>query len=131
MLGKVYGREPAVWLAVLGAAWQIASAFGLDFSAQTQSVVTAVVAAVLGLIVAVQVNDGVYAAVTGLLTAGTSLVSYFALDWSAEHQAKFVAAVMVVIGLWVRDKVTAPVPPKVSPAGVLVAKDAPPPQVTA
>lgn len=119
-MGKVYGREPAVWLAVVGAAWQIASAFGLDFNAQTQSVVTAVVAAVLGLIVAVQVGDGIYAAVLGLVTAGTSLVSYFALNWGAEHQAKFVAAVMIVVGLWVRDKVTAPVGPEVSPAGVLV-----------
>lgn len=123
MLGKVFGREPAVWLAVLGAAWQIASAFGLDFSAGTQSVVTAVVAAALGLVVAVQVHDGIYAAVVGLVTSGTSLTSYYALHWTAEHQAQFVAAVMIVLGLWVRDKVTAPVPATVSPAGVLVAKN--------
>lgn len=132
-MGKIYGREPAVWLAVVGAAWQIASAFGLDFNAQTQSVVTAVVAAILGLIVAVQVHDGIYAAVTGLITAGTSLVSYFALDWTAEHQAKFVAALMLIIGVWVRDKVTAPVPASVSPAGALLVKDNTPqqPPVTA
>lgn len=124
-MGKVFGREPAVLLAVLGAAWQIASAFGFNFSAQTQSVVTAAVAAVLALIVAVQVHDGLYSAVVGLVTAGTSLVSYFALHWDADHQAKFVAALMVVLGLWVRDKVTAPVPAEVSPAGVLLAKNVP------
>lgn len=120
-MGKIYGREPAVWLAALGALWQILSAFGLDFDPQLQSIVTAVVAAALGLVVAVQVGDGVYAAVAGLITAGTSLVSYFAFDWSAETQAKFVGAVMIVIGLWVRDKVTAPVPASVSPPGKLVA----------
>lgn len=120
-MGKIYGREPAVWLAALGALWQILSAFGLDFDPQLQSIVTAVVAALLGLVVAVQVGDGVYAAVTGLITAGTSLVSYFALDWSAETQAKFVGALMIVLGLWVRDKVTAPVDASVSPPGKLVA----------
>lgn len=126
-MGKVYGREPAVWLAVLGALWQILSAFGLDFDPKLQSIVTAVVAAVLGLVVAVQVHDGIYAAATGLITAATSLVSYFAFDWSAETQAKFVGAVMIVIGLWVRDKVTAPVPASVSPSGTFVTKEAVPP----
>lgn len=123
MLGKVLGREPATILAAVGALWQILSAFGLDFDPKLQSIVTAVVAAVLGLIVAVQVHDGIYAAVTGLITAGTSLVSYFAFDWDADTQAKFVGAVMLILGLWVRDKVTAPVPPEVSPAGVLLAKE--------
>lgn len=121
-MGKIYGREPAVWLAALGALWQILSAFGLNFDPQLQSIVTAVVAAALGLVVAVQVGDGIYAALTGLITAGTSLVSYFAFDWSAETQAQFVGGMMLVLGLWVRDKVTAPVGPEVSPAGTLVAK---------
>lgn len=127
-MGKIYGREPAAWLAALGALWQILSAFGLDFDPKLQSIVTAVVAAVLGLVVAVQVHDGIFAALTGLITAGTSLVSYFAFDWSSETQAKFVGAVMLILGIWVRDKVTAPVPASVSPAGTLVVKDAVPPQ---
>lgn len=125
-MGKIYGREPAVWLAALGALWQILSAFGLNFDAQLQSIVTAIVAATLGLIVAVQVGDGIYAALTGLITAATSLVSYFAFDWSAETQAKFVGAVMLILGIWIRDKVTAPVPASVSPPGALVAKTSAP-----
>lgn len=119
-MGKVYGREPAVWLAALGALWQILSAFGLDFDPKLQSIVTAGVAAVFGLIVAVQVHDGIFAAASGLITAGVSLVSYFALHWDADTQAKAVGALMVLLGFWVRDKVTAPVPADVSPAGTLV-----------
>lgn len=122
-MGKIFGREPAVWLAALGALWQILSAFGLDFDPQVQSIVTAVVAAVFGLLVAIQVHDGILAAAGGLVTAGVSLVSYFALDWSAETQAKFVGAVMLILGIWIRDKVTAPVPASVSPAGTLLAKN--------
>lgn len=120
-MGKVYGREPAVWLAAVGAAWQILSAFGLDFDPKLQSIVTAVVAAVLGLVVAVQVHDGIIAAVTGLVTAGISLVSYFALDWSTETQAQVVGAIMLIVAAFVvRPAVTAPVSAEVSPAGKLL-----------
>lgn len=120
-MGKVFGREPAMWLALLGAGWQVGCAFGLGFSAGTQSVVTAVVAAVLGLIVAIQVHDGIVAAVNGLAVAGISLASYYALHWGAEDQAKLVAAVMIIFTFAVRQSVTAPVPATVSPAGKLVA----------
>ncbi len=120
-MGKIYGREPAVWLAVLGAVWQVLSAFGLSFDPQLQSIVTAVVAAVLGLVVAVQVGDGIYAALGGVVAAAVSLFSYFGMHWDAEGQAKLVGALMIVIGVWVRDKVTAPVTADVSPPGKLVA----------
>lgn len=121
-MGKVFGREPAMWLALLGAVWQVVSAFGLDFSAETQAVVTAVVAAVLGLVVAVQVHDGIVAAVNGFVVAAVSAVSYYALHWSAESQAQLVGAVMIVFTFFfVRQNVTAPVPASASPAGKLVA----------
>lgn len=120
-MGKVLGREPAVILAAVGAFWQILSAFGLDFDPKLQSIVTAAVAALLGLVVAVQVNDGILAAVAGLITAGVSLVSYFALDWSAETQASVVGAVMLIIAAFlVRPASTAPVSAEVSPAGKLL-----------
>lgn len=119
-MGKIYGREPAVWLAALGALWQILSAFGLNFDPQLQSIVTAVVAAAFGLVVAVQVGDGILAALAGLVTAGVSLFSYFGLNWDAELQAKVVGAIMLLVGVWVRDKVTAPVPASVSPPGKLI-----------
>ncbi|MER7488739.1 hypothetical protein ABTY20_23100 [Streptomyces sp. NPDC126497] len=121
-MGKVYGREPAVWLAAVGAVWQILSAFGLGFGAQLQSIITAIVAAVLGIIVAVQVGDGVIAAVNGLVVAAVSLVSYFAFEWSAEDQAQVVGAIMLLVAWFVtRPNVAAPQPPEVSPPGRLVA----------
>lgn len=121
-MGKLYGREPAAWLAAIGALWQVLSAFGLNFDDVTQSVVTAAVMALLGVVVAVQVGDGIIAAVNGLITAGVSLVSHFALDWSAEDQAKYVGALTLLIAfLFTRPNVTAPVPADVSPPGKLVA----------
>jgi hypothetical protein len=53
--------------------------------------------------------------------AGTALVAYFWLHWDAETQAQWLAAVAVILGLWTREKVTAPVPATVSPAGKLLA----------
>lgn len=125
-MGKVFGREPAMWLALLGAVWQVVSAFGLDFGAQTQAIVTAVVAAVLGLIVAVQVHDGIVAAVNGLVIAGVSAVSYYCLHWAPEHQAVLIGAVMIVYTFFAtRQNVTPPVPASVSPSGALVVKSSP------
>ena len=122
-MGKIYGREPAVWLAAVGALWQILSAFGLDFDPKLQSIVTAGVAAVLGVVVAVQVHDGLIAALNGLVVAAVSLVSYFAFHWDADGQAKFVGAVMLLIAWFAtRPNVTAPVPADVSPAGTLLVK---------
>lgn len=121
-MGKVYGREPAVWMAAVGAVWQILSAFGLGFDAQLQSIITAIVAAVLGIVVAVQVGDGIIAALNGLVVAGVSLVAYFGFDWNAETQAKVVGAVMLIVAwLFTRPNVAAPVPATVSPPGRLVA----------
>lgn len=121
-MGKVLGREPAVWLAAAGAAWQILSAFGLEFDPKLQSIVTACIAAALGFIVAVQVGDGIIAAVNGVVVAGVSLVAYFAFEWDAETQAKLVGAIMLIVAwFFTRPNVTAPVPASVSPPGKLVA----------
>ncbi|WP_030248150.1 hypothetical protein [Streptomyces sp. NRRL S-455] len=121
-MGKVYGREPAVWLAAVGAVWQILSAFGLGFDPKLQSIITATVAAVLGIIVAVQVGDGIIAAVNGLIVAGVSLVAYFGFDWSTETQAQLVGAIMLLVAWFVtRPNVIAPQPADVSPPGKLVA----------
>lgn len=121
-MGKVFGREPAMWLAFLGAIWQVVAAFGLHFGAETQSIVTAIVAGVIGLIVAVHVHDGIISAVNGFVVAAVSAVSYFAMHWDAVGQAKLVGAVMIVFTFFfVRQNVTSPVPASVSPAGKLVA----------
>ncbi|MGY5627491.1 hypothetical protein ACW7N6_38630 [Streptomyces sp. UC1A3] len=122
-MGKVYGREPAVWMAAVGALWQLLSAFGFGFDPQLQSIITAIVAAVLGVVVAVQVGDGIIAALNGLVVAGVSLVAYFGFDWDTETQAKVVGAIMMIIAWFVtRPNVTAPQPATVSPPGTLVTR---------
>ena len=108
---KIFGREPAAWAALASIVLQVIGAFVADFDAETQAWVNAVVLAVLGLIVAVTVHDGVIAAITGLAQAVLTLAAGLGLDWSAEKQALILSLITAVAQFAVRQVVTAPVPP--------------------
>jgi hypothetical protein len=113
---KIFGREPAAWAALASIVLQVIGAFVADFDAETQAWVNAVVLAVLGLIVAVMVHDGIIAAITGLAQAVLTLAVGIGLDWSAEKQALILSLITAVAQFAVRQVVTAPVPPLPAPA---------------
>ncbi|MFF4489404.1 hypothetical protein ACFY0F_23395 [Streptomyces sp. NPDC001544] len=113
---KIFGREPAAWAALASIVLQVIGAFVADFDAETQAWVNAVVLAVLGLIVAVMVHDGVIAAITGLAQAVITLAAGLGLDWSAEKQALILSLITAVAQFAVRQVVTAPVPALPAPA---------------
>jgi hypothetical protein len=107
---KLFGREPAAWLALVAVAVKLLAAFGLDVSADQQAAINAVAAAVMGVLIAALVHDGVGAALVGFAQAALALAVGFGLDWSADRQAVVMAAATVVVGMWDRTQVTAPVP---------------------
>ncbi|QKW31416.1 hypothetical protein HUT11_35210 (plasmid) [Streptomyces seoulensis] len=107
---RIFGREPAAWLTVIAVAVKLLAAFGLDVSADQQAAINAVAAAVMGVLVAALVHDGVGAALISFAQAGLALAIGYGLDWSADRQAVVMAAVTVVVGMWDRTQVTAPVP---------------------
>lgn len=106
---KLFGREPALWLALVAVGVKLATAFGLDVSSDQQAVINAVAAAVVGLIVAILVHDGVSAAILGLAQAVLALAVGFGLDWSADQQAVVMSAAAALVGMFVRTQVTAPI----------------------
>lgn len=55
-MGKLWGREPAMVLAFVQAIIALAIAFGLDLSAEQVGTISAVTAAILGLITRSQVT---------------------------------------------------------------------------
>jgi len=122
MLKNLLGREPALWVAVLTAALGALTAFGVDVSPTVQAVIVAAASAVLGLVVAISVHDGVAAAVLGLAQALVSLVVGLGYDLSPDNQMKIMAFVIAAVAWYTRKVSTAPVPASVSPAGALVAK---------
>jgi hypothetical protein len=104
---KIFGREPAAWAALVAVLLQVVGAFVADFDPTVQAWVNAVVAAVLGLIVAISVRDGVVAAITGLAQAVITLAVGLGLDWSSERQAIVLSAVGAIAAAFVRTQVTA------------------------
>lgn len=107
---KIWGREPALWLALVASAVKLASAYWLHLSVDQQSLVNALAAAVVGLVVAKIVHDGASAALLGVAQAGLALAVGLGLHMPADEQATIMTAVGVVVAMFVRTQVTAPVP---------------------
>ncbi len=108
---KIFGREPVYLLGFIAALLQALSAFGVDISDGTQTLINAVSAAAVGLITAIVLKNGALAAMlVQFAQAVMALCVGLGLDWSADHQSKVMAAIAALITLWLREKVTAPVP---------------------
>ncbi|MEE1813611.1 hypothetical protein PUR59_00960 [Streptomyces sp. SP18ES09] len=107
---RIFGREPALILGFLAAALKLLAAFGLDVSATQQTLINAVLAAVVGVWIAIVARDGALgAAIMQLAQAALALFVGFGLDWSAEKQGLVMAAIAALLALWERTQVTAPV----------------------
>jgi len=107
---RILGREPALWLALVAVTVKLVSAFVVEVSAVQQTWINAVAAALVGLIVAVQVGDGAVAALLGLVHSALALAVGYGLDWSADRQAVVLSFTAALVGMFVRTQVTAPVP---------------------
>lgn len=107
---KIFGREPVVILAFVYALISAASVFLFHWSTDQVALVNAGAAAVIGIIVAITVHDGVQAAFLGVIKALLSIALGFGLHLSPE--AQFVVMLLANTGsaLFVRTQVTAPVP---------------------
>jgi len=109
---KVFGREPAVVLALISAALQVLAVFGLHLSPELQGAVVAVIAAVFGAATAFQVaQDKILPALLGLAQAGFSLLMAFGLDVGTNTQLAVTTLVTAAVACFVRTQVVAPVPP--------------------
>ena len=106
---RIFGREPAVWLALFGALVSAAGAFVLHLSPDVQGGLNAVAALVIGVITAAVTRDGVSAAVLGLIKGLVMLMIAFGLHLSADNQAVIYALAAAVLAAFVRTQATAPV----------------------
>lgn len=104
---KIFGREPAAWLALVAVAVKLLAAFGVGITADQQAVVNAVAAAAVGLLVAVLAHDALAAPLYGFAQAALALAVGFGLHWTADQQAVVLGFVQVAIAMFVRTQVTA------------------------
>ena len=107
----IFGREPSVILGGIAVAVQFVAAFIVNVSQDTQTLINAAAAALVGFIVAYMVKDeGIFAAFVGLGQAALALGMNLGLDLTSDQQAAAMAALTIVGQFWlVRDRVTAPV----------------------
>jgi len=107
---KIFGREPAAIVAFAAVVIKLVAAFGVNLSTDQQAVLNAVVAAAVGLAVAVMAHDALAAPVYGLAQAALALAVGFGLHWSADQQAVVLSFVQVAIAMFLRTQVTAKMP---------------------
>ena len=106
---RIFGREPAAWLALFAVAVKLFSAFVMHVDQDTQAWVNAVAAAAMGLLIAWITQDGVVAAILGLVQAVISLAVGLGVHWDTTTQALVLSAVSLALGAYDRTQVTAPV----------------------
>jgi len=109
---KVFGREPAAWIALLAVVLQLLSSYLIHWSADTQGVVNAVIVALFGLWTAAHLpdwRDKILPALLGLVQAVFALMLAFGADVPATVQSQWMAFITTAVALFVRTQVTAPV----------------------
>lgn len=107
---KIWGREPALLLALIAVLVKTLAAFGLNVTPDQQAVINAAAAALIGVTIAIATHDGLSAAILGAAQAVLALAVGFGLDWSADQQAVVMSLVAAAVGMWTRTQVTAPLP---------------------
>lgn len=118
---KIFGREQAVWLALVAGVFQVVTSYGFDVSGEFQGWATAAVVFVFAVYVAVTHGDGIVAMASGVVVAAGSLFTALGLDWAAEHQTNVLGLITVFGSFFLRREITSPVSAAVSPPGKLVA----------
>ena len=124
-MGKIFGREPALWIGAVSGLLSLGTALGFDGLSATQvAAIIAVINAVGAVISALAVRPIGPAVFTNLVAAGAALTSAYGFELSPEIVGGVNVAVLAVLSLLVRGQV--------SPTGATqaVAPPAPPPVVS-
>jgi hypothetical protein len=114
---RIFGREPALWAALLASVVQMVSAFVFPLSVEQQGVLNALTVAVLGAVTAFAVSSerGV-PALLAALKAALAVGLAFGMHLSPEVQATVMTFAAAVAAMFIRTQVTAPVPAELSRA---------------
>jgi hypothetical protein len=117
---RVFGREPAFWLAFASAAIALFSATVFELTVDQQGVLNASVAAVFGVLTALAVSgEKAVPAIVGLFKAAGAVALAFGLSLSPEVQSTALVFIEILLtGLLVRPNVVAPVAP--APVGPVI-----------
>jgi hypothetical protein len=106
----IWGREPAVLLALFAALVQGISGFFFHLTDDQQGVLNAVAVAVIGLVTALAVKgDALLPGILGFVKAVLALGLAFGLHMTSANQSVIMVLVTAIVAAFVRTQVTAPV----------------------
>lgn len=104
---KIFGREPALWLAAIAAAVSLGSQFIWHLSDEQQSIINAAAAALVGLLTALSVDEEqTVPAILGLISALVALGMGFGWHLDPTDQAVIMSAAATIVAMFVRTQVT-------------------------
>ena len=110
MTPKFFGREPALWMALIASAIMFFSGFVFPLTPDQQGTLNAIVVAAFGLFTAWSVaSDGLQAAILGFLKAILALAISFGLNLPSDKQAIIMTLAATVTALFIRQTSVAPV----------------------
>lgn len=104
---KIFGREPAVWIAVISGVLDLAVSFGLPHLSTMQAgAIMAAISALGGVWTAVHVRPITPAAFTGLVTAAASLLLSYGVHVTQQQTGAATVLVLALLTLLTRQQVT-------------------------
>jgi hypothetical protein len=116
---KIFGREPALWLALIGALLTWAAGLGFDWLNTGQAV--AIVGAITGVVIAVTtrpVAPGLFVAAVSVIAA---MFSEYGLNWSEAAVTGLGGIILAGFGLFgIRPQVTPAADPRTIDGEVVV-----------
>lgn len=107
MTPRLFGREPALWIAVVQAALMLAFTLGVPgIDGGIAAAVSLVLTAASGVWTALATRPVAPAVFTGLIVAAVQLFSRWGLDWTEVQVSSITAFVALVVTLVIRGQIT-------------------------
>jgi hypothetical protein len=103
---RIFGREPALLIAVISAGLSLLVTFGFGVSADQAGAIVAGISAVFAAVTAAATRPIAPSAFTGLVAAAAALLAAYGLDLSAEKVGAINAVVLAGLALLTRAQVT-------------------------
>lgn len=107
---KIFGREPAVVIALVATILQVVAALGLPVSTALQGAIIAILTTLAGAVTAWKVSsDKALPFLLGLAQAGFALLLALHFDVKPDVQSAVALAVTAAFTMFIRTQVSAPV----------------------
>lgn len=113
---KLFGREPALWLALISSLIMFISAFFLPLTVDQQGVLNAVSVSAFGLLTAWFAHtDGMSAAIMGFIKGVLAVAISFGIQLAPDKQAVIMVLASGIVAMFIRTQMTPPNPPIENP----------------